>query len=311
MNESSERWAAIPPVSTPRWLIPRRPAIAPAGLRVYQPVTLRGRLAWEGARLLARTGAFYLLPSRSDYPLLRHVRPFIPAGWHVAMAHSAIRTRGVALAIDSGGDPALVIKVASDDLGSRRLWQEGDNIQRFAPLLPPPISAPTIIDRADGVLVLSAVNWVPRWRPWQLPVALAEATGRFHAEASAGRPAHGDFAPWNVLESRDGWVLIDWEEATPSAPPGLDLFHYLVQAHVLLGRPRASDIVSGTRGGGPLSRTFSAYLGSAGLTGMDVEAGLAAYLLRSMTSQDGSRAEHRKALISRRALLSMLQRTRS
>jgi thymidylate kinase len=40
---------------------------------------------------------------------------------------------------------------------------------------------------------------------------------------------HGDFAPWNALRLNGRLFLFDWEYASLEAPPGWDLFHFLVQ----------------------------------------------------------------------------------
>jgi thiamine kinase-like enzyme len=61
--------------------------------------------------------------------------------------------------------------------------------------------------------------------------------------------AHGDFAPWNLLRTEGGWVLLDWEHASESKPPFFDLWHYFMQAHSLLGRPNARALVDGVRKG--------------------------------------------------------------
>ena len=69
------------------------------------------------------------------------------------------------------------------------------------------------IARLD-LLLLEAVEWSPRLRPWVLPSEVAFALGRaFAASADGGDRgmAHGDFAPWNLLRTSDGWVLVDWE----------------------------------------------------------------------------------------------------
>jgi aminoglycoside phosphotransferase (APT) family kinase protein len=58
--------------------------------------------------------------------------------------------------------------------------------------------------------------------------------------------AHGDFAPWNLLETASGcWGVIDWENCRQSADPYFDLFHYLVQSSSELRRPRKQAILDG------------------------------------------------------------------
>lgn len=48
---------------------------------------------------------------------------------------------------------------------------------------------------------------------------------------------HGDFAPWNLLQTQTGtWVAVDWEEGSPEDAPGLDLVHDLLQQEFLVRR---------------------------------------------------------------------------
>jgi hypothetical protein len=50
------------------------------------------------------------------------------------------------------------------------------------------------------------------------------------------RPMHGDFAPWNLRQLRDGsLVLIDWEDAG-FGPPGADEVFYRATSAALWGR---------------------------------------------------------------------------
>ena len=46
--------------------------------------------------------------------------------------------------------------------------------------------------------------------------------------------AHGDFAPWNLVLKGDRICAFDWEYARKEAPALFDLFHFQVQAGVLL-----------------------------------------------------------------------------
>ena len=86
--------------------------------------------------------------------------------------------------------------------------------------------------REPGLLVLRKEEWRPRFRPWRLDATVARGLGRFFAAGSrdggATGPAHGDFAPWNLLRTERGWVLIDWEYAFDAAPPAYDLFNFLI-----------------------------------------------------------------------------------
>ena len=48
---------------------------------------------------------------------------------------------------------------------------------------------------------------------------------------------HGDFAPWNILQQKDGRLsAIDWEYGKLEGFPGLDLAFYFLQVSALIKR---------------------------------------------------------------------------
>ena len=47
---------------------------------------------------------------------------------------------------------------------------------------------------------------------------------------------HGDFTPWNMYQQNDLLYIYDWELADPMRPLGFDLFHFLIQQGILVGR---------------------------------------------------------------------------
>src|SRR5690606_27344325 len=58
---------------------------------------------------------------------------------------------------------------------------------------------------------------------------------------------HGDFASWNLRQTRLGIVAFDWEYATDEGYPGFDLAHYWRQTQSLirsLEPPRAPEAAS-------------------------------------------------------------------
>jgi thymidylate kinase len=70
---------------------------------------------------------------------------------------------------------------------------------------------------------------------------------RYLSARLAGLPipfhlAHGDFAPWNMLQANERIFLFDWEQADWEAPAGYDLFHFLVQTGSLLKRRGPGEI---------------------------------------------------------------------
>src|SRR5439155_10799990 len=162
-----------------------------------------------------------------------------------ALAKANHPGRFIALVIQEDGRPFTFAKVATDDAGREALRHEVEALGSHAQRLPAPISAPRILEHADGVLLLEPVFLRRRLRPWLLAPEVAAALGAFWKATrtdSGPRPggvAHGDFTPWNLLRTANGWTLIDWEYSWEGAPPFFDVFHFFVQAHWLLGRPRA------------------------------------------------------------------------
>lgn len=305
-------WAALPRRATPRWNFPRGPArVAGSSLLVYQPMSPSRRVAWEVARLTAGLGGFRLLPRGHSPP--RAVRellaPFIPSRGSIAVARANHPDRSLALILDAHGDPGVIVKVATDVPGIRALAGEAAYIEELGPLLPPPLRAPTIIDRGEGVLALQAERWKARWRPWRLDDDLVRSIGRFfetrkHEDADGFPvgPAHGDFAPWNLLRTDDAWVLIDWEHAAHDRPAFYDLFHHLVQTYVLLHRPARRVLLDAVMGKGPMANVLHGYALAA-----NVDPGLApelfrSYLRLSATALNAERADGRAGLEARSRL---------
>jgi Phosphotransferase enzyme family len=281
-----EGWAGLPPRPSPRWSLPRGPrSAAKSGLLIYQPVTTRGRAGWEVARLVAAMGGFRLLPRGEAPP--REVREklagHLPRGSRFAVARANHPGRYIAMIIDRSGESTAMAKLATDSEGEAALENEARELQRLGPLLTAPLSAPRVIDKDKGLLVINAVQWKPRLRPWVLPEEVAWSLGRFFrngARNGAG-PVHGDFAPWNLLRTNEGWVLIDWERATPDGPAFFDVFHYLVQSHSLLGRPSYSTLVEGLEGKGSVGRVLLTYADAAELDVNDMQSSFDSYLADS------------------------------
>ena len=272
--------------STPRLHLPRTPRrSARAALRAYQPCTRRGRIAWETARLVATVGGFRLLPrGAGPSPEVREaLAPHIPPGATFAVAESNVPGRYVAFIVDGHLRCHGVAKIATEREGREALAREADALSRFAPFVPPPLFAPTIVKQGDGLLLLRAIAWRPRLRPWVLPEDVARALGAFfQAKTGSGRTdvglSHGDCAPWNLLRTDGGWGLVDWEEAHDDGTPFFDLFHYLVLAHLNLERPSQTALLEGLRGHGWVARSIEAYAGGAKLRVEDARRFLISYL---------------------------------
>lgn len=305
-------WCSLPPGTGNRRSVPRGPArVARSSLRIYQPMSPTRRVAWEAGRLLAGWGGLRLLPRSHPAPraVREKVAPFIPRRGSIAVARANHAGRFFVLVLDSHGDPRLLVKVATDDPGTRALEHEAAQIDELGPLLPRPLRPPRIVDRGDGVLALHAERWQARWRPWHLDEDLAGSLGAFFA-ARRGEdadgvpvgPAHGDFAPWNLLKTGKGWVLIDWEHTSSDRPAFYDVFHHLVQSHVLLHRPSRRALLEGVTGAGPLARLLHSYARTA-----QVDVGLAPELLLlyaklSAAHLDPARPDGRAGLEVRSAL---------
>jgi hypothetical protein len=269
-----ERWVRLS-TRAHRWYLPTRNRAASRGsLLIHQPMRRGAQLAWRAAAATAGSGVLRLLPAHELPSVHRLIVPHIPPGGTTAISTRRVGTRSMALTLDAAGRPHAFIKLADTDVGRSRLASEVDAVRRFGPLLPPNVIAPEVLHAEPGLVVFEAAQWRVRPKPWRLDPELAHSMGRFFALAGNADghtgPAHGDFAPWNVMRLDDGWCLIDWEEATDGRPPFEDPFHYVVQACTLLGRPREDDIFDGLHLKGPVGEVFAAYADGAGISTDDL-----------------------------------------
>lgn len=206
------------------------------------------------ARSATSVGIARLLPKGAAPPsaVTELVGPFVPRGGTFALARANHPSRWVALIIAPDGSPVALAKMATDERGREALAREASNLTRLAAFLTYPLSAPRLLEQGDGRLVMEAVQWQVRPRPWLMPEDVAFAlgaffragSGRFGSTTEAGL-AHGDVAPWNLLKTREGWALVDWEAASMERRPFHDITHFLAQASTLLGRPTPREIYSG------------------------------------------------------------------
>jgi hypothetical protein len=239
----------------------------------------------------------------------------LPPGATVAAAKANHPGRHVALVLDPDGQPQAVAKVATDDSGRQALKHEAAALSVLGPRLPAPLFAPQILARTDGLLLLEAIPWRARFRPWDLPEDVAWALGAFFRAASGDRrddrgvgAAHGDCAPWNLLRSRSGWALVDWEEARDDGPPFFDVFHYVTQSHILLKRRPARVLLADlTTRAGRIGAAIDAYADGAGLVAEDSIRFLPIYLETSQGGLDPKSRSGRAGLQVRRELLQALR----
>jgi DNA polymerase III delta prime subunit len=314
-DEASPGWVNLPTRDDARWIVPRGPrAAAVAGLSVYQPVTWKGRLGWRAARLVARLGLFRLLPAGvGPAAEVRDVlTTHVPLRGTLAVARANHPGRFVVLLLEREGTCTAVAKVATDPRGRQLLEDEADRLAAFGSLLPHPLSPPKLLGRESGVLLFEPVRWRPRRRPWRLPPEAAFALGGFfrgrrvETHPTSGF-VHRDVAPWNLLRTREGWVLIDWEEAEANGSPFHDVAHHLVQSAALIGRPSHRKILSGLEGKGWVGESIRAYAAGAGLPMEEVTGCFVAYLQSSMQAQDPATVDGRRGIRTRRALLHALK----
>jgi len=223
----------------------------------------------------------------------------------VALQRTNHKDRWVALVLNANGKAHKLIKLSTATAGSSALQREAENIERFAGRLVPPLLAPGLLHATSHALVFEPVDWSPRRRPWHLPPDVAYALGRFAAtEDGTAAIAHGDFAPWNLLRTRQGWVVIDWEAAGGGYSSMFDLFHYVVQSHALLGRPtqgeieRALDLRRGN-----LAHAMSRFVSGAGSDWDSLHVGFIDYLRMSRDMFDPELPQHRVSIESRDRLL--------
>lgn len=312
MTRLSFGWTAIPR-DKQRWLLPRGPRrTARESLRLHHPITTKGRMVWESARVLGGFGALRAFPRSGaiEERLRATLAAYIPAGGTVALTAANHPDRHIALILDRTGKGVAIAKVDFDPQGRLALEAEARNIESLGPLLARPLYAPTIIDRHDGVLVFDETRWHPRTRTWHLPAEVAGAVGKFFANGRQGSgsemtgPAHGDFAPWNLLRTDRGWMLIDWEDAGVSLPPFFDVFHFLVQTHVLLGKPSYDDLKRALVGKGESGAALVTYAEAAELDLRAAPSHFVRYLELSQLRFDSATKEGRIALQARQNLLS-------
>jgi hypothetical protein len=307
-------WVRFPIRSATRWTLPRGPrGEAGAGFCVYQPIAWKARLAWQVGKTAASMGLLRLLPRGEAPPeaVRRALAPYVPPRCTLSILRANHPGRYVVSIVGTQGRVHAVAKIATDAPGAHALEVEARNIDLYAGLLAKPLRAPRILERAPGVLVLEPVEWIPRHHPSRLPGTVAHALGRAFArslrEGNEVGFAHGDCAPWNLLRSRDGWVLVDWEAALAGAPAFYDVFHYVIQGHVLLGRPSLTGILRHEASSSWVGRAIEAFGAGAGLDPLAWRTHLAEYLRFSAARMNPERATEARALAARERILRAMQ----
>jgi hypothetical protein len=103
-----------------------------------------------------------------------------------------------------------------------------------------------------------------------------------------------------LLGHNGEWTLLDWENASRSAPPFFDLFHYLVQSNHELWFPQRRSIVNGLEGRGWIGRAIRAYAEGAGIAADPARQFFLQYLEDTRASLDP--VASRRAVRARRDL---------
>lgn len=258
-------WASIRIRRSQVLWLPRGPRSASRrALSIYLPSAPRAKLAWHGLRLASNVGALRMLP-RCAPPLdvRNRLAPFVPRGGNLAVRQQSDAHRFTALILDSQTTPVAFAKLSLDSEDGR-LEEERAALDQVRSIgLPSCLVVPRVLISNHQLLLtefLLSKNFLGH-RPPHLDLRVAKALGEFFRSSDAGDrgPAHGDFAPWNLIELKDGWGVVDWENFMPAAPAYFDLIHFFVQCASLLGRPAIGELVQGLRERGPLGEVFTAY----------------------------------------------------
>jgi thymidylate kinase len=304
-------WVALPTRKRARWYLPRRRCSVAQAFLIYQPVTPVGRGAWTIGRFIARTGGSWILPH--DAPpddVMRKLEDVVGSQTDVAVARTNREARWVALVMGNEGHPEAFAKLALSTGTTAALAREAEAVRKIQKLLSGSVYVPRIRGQSPGMLLFDAVEWRPRNAPWRLPTEVAYALGRIFtttADVSGGKgAAHGDFAPWNLLQTARGWALIDWEDYREDFPPFFDIFHFFVQSHLDLHIPSKHAILDGIRLRGPLGRSVTAYAEGASIDPSRAAESFADYLRVSSERLDPAIPDHLPGLRVRRRLARML-----
>lgn len=232
-------WYRVP--FTPSRVELRTTGDARAGLAVYQPQSRRAR---AGAAV-ARRG-LHLPVGRVDAPLpllddLWRLLELLPSG--VAAMRSSTPGRHV-LSVCDAGQMCCVVKIGEND--DSRLRHEAAMLS--ASLHPElPLQRPELIwagEWQDCFVMATRAARRSSTASWSVDDVVPVARALAQAGQDGAPLTHGDLAPWNLVRTADGPMLLDWESARWVDEPLHDLAHFVFQGGALLGRYGPEGAVS-------------------------------------------------------------------
>ena len=102
-------------------------------------------------------------------------------------------------------------------------------------------------------------------------------------------------------------MVVDWEDARHDAPPFFDVFHYIVQAHALLGHPSRKELLQGlSTGDGWVGSAVRVYGTAARVPLSEAVELFPQYLQSTLTTLDARTRDGRRGITARRSLLAAL-----
>lgn len=212
-------------------------------LRVYQPAAPMARLGFHFTQLCALLG----VGARTTPPV---------SGLERLTSHTALESQAAA-SISSNGQRAHVVrygesvlKIAHQD--DQDLRSEYEVLLRLPDMLGP-VSTPAIREtfhiESSRVIAFEVFHGRSMASSPDHAIALETCIAMGNLDP---RLVHGDFAPWNLLASRDAYCLIDWQRASfTNFCPGYDLIFWHLQTGFRLANEDAMKVakLAGSRNG--------------------------------------------------------------
>lgn len=244
------RWMAVPGTPGRNAVVATIGEAGSAALAVYRPNSRAARIVAPLSRLSVQLG----LGRRVTDPVGCADALVEMAGLDPSVGMAAMASPGRSRVVVGLAGPTELLAVAKvgclDDAGLRQEAAMLGELQA-APTQLPQLRTPMLrfAGEVEGhfVVMTDAVVHIGA------PVGRSEIGPVLGALAEVGRDGltHGDLAPWNLVRSADGHIVVlDFEHATWGVDPGFDLCHFLVQSGALLDAVTAEDVVA------ELSREF-------------------------------------------------------